>query len=257
MARTRNSQGQQKKPAWGMPAGTSREESGDEGLSLVGEFVPNLWYDESLAGTRHAGLMDIVSGIGPGRIMKGSLAEDEILRLLGAYEQCALAMREMYARMHDGSEDTVRRPLSGRKLGRRFMADICVEVTFEGGLLRIRAPHTFARSLNESWYLADLLKVRILECVNEKGPVSIKPPVHLVVKRIDHRTRQSYRDNDNTENSRLINEVFRALGYNDSPNNMAYTSLLKIVEEGEWTGTEIVVFSEEDLAKHMDEFRQR
>lgn len=135
--------------------------------------------------------------------------------------------------------------------------DILVSVNLQNSLLKITAPLTLIRYANESKFLANEAAASIKE-YEEKNRLRIgsiiKLPVHVIIKRKSMTVGNGFRDNENLETKKILDIIFSALGYPDSPENAGYTSLFQLVDDEKLVGTDIYIFNKNNLSENWHLF---
>ncbi|MCF0229849.1 MAG: hypothetical protein HUJ76_09200 [Parasporobacterium sp.] len=119
--------------------------------------------------------------------------------------------------------------------------------------IRVFIPVTFRRNRDECNYLARLVDLELMKQENLYG--SITPPVYIIVRRKVMRGCASVCDNENLEVSKVINTIFRHMGFPDSADMAAYCSQIQRVERADEQGTEITVISCRKLEDAPECFR--
>jgi len=126
-----------------------------------------------------------------------------------------------------------------------------LNITFDGGILRIHAPLTYRRDMKNSWYLSECLGTCMRDYIQTHGTIAIDPPVYAVVRRRVPAITCSMRDNENLEVSRMLNTIFSFLGYSDRCDRVAYSSLAETSASGH--GTYITIINASRIAEIIGE----
>lgn len=189
-------------------------------------------------------------------------AENDIWKLLEDIERLDLEIRGLFSLRTDDllwdldrasqaklKEELTRMQKDAGKKG-------IVTVEMDDGALILHTPVTLKREARNSWFLSRLAAEAIRSYEKENGSIaqSIKKPVYIIVKRKALKNNYGYRDNENLETSKLINEIFRALGYPDNAKDAGYVSLYSIVDNKEDTGTDFIIFNRNDLPEKWKYF---
>ena len=165
-------------------------------------------------------------------------SKEELIEILNATEIVEDQLRmEIAEKIQAESDETERF---------KYIAEVePATVTFDGNSFRIFTMLTFSRPLSRKYRIADYIH-SAFEKYKHKSEVKIRyqiqSPVSVFVVRHVHRFNQLLRDNDNTEDSAAINEIFAYLCMSDNPSNMrTYTRAVKIVPEDEPQGVELII----------------
>lgn len=134
--------------------------------------------------------------------------------------------------------------------------DYPIKVSFENNILRVKTPTTFKRmfrdnSLKENYVLMRYVKNAIYTFQQNEG-IDIKhklelPLTMLLVRRSLKFSQSIICDNDNLENGRIINEIMKVLGYNDSPKELDLHCCYRTCEKKEDVGMEFIVGNQKDI----------
>ena len=209
-------------------------------------LIPGYLRDQGIVNKRWVNICRRMEKIlGPGYFDEASAADmDETLFMM---EQMCLTFRQELA---DRLElDGAAPPKKATDPKKVKLTDPPVTVRMDGGALILSSPATLIRSSTHSWYLARMAVHALREFEKQHGPVreQIQKPVYIVVKRKDTEFRRGYRDNENLETSKMINEIFRFLRFSDRPTNAGYVSVFELVESKDDAGTQIILFSKDHL----------
>lgn len=130
-----------------------------------------------------------------------------------------------------------------------------VSVDFDGKILKISTPLTFKRmyrdsSLKENYILMNYVKAALAEWQNETQInlfQCLKLPLDVYIVRYSNTwNRIQFCDHDNLENGRIINEIFYALGYQDSARNMDLHHLYRQKDDGDYEKGTLFIVKERD-----------
>lgn len=93
--------------------------------------------------------------------------------------------------------------------------------------ISVITPPTTKRLLNDSGYLANAVSSVINDYILKNGNIKIELPVYIILTRYapsEFGAKQTIKDNENLENSRIINSICRQLNINDAPCNAGFIS---------------------------------
>ena len=179
----------------------------------------------------------------------------ELSSMLYDVEQLELCVRQEMADLYDREffGDKKKLPEGASQPS----ASANVHIAFDGQMLKILLPNTFVRTQKESWHLSTMIRAGLLDYEQEHGirlSDNIHAPIHLIVKRKDVVRKNSYRDNDNLEISKIINVICSVLDTSDAANCLFYSSLFETVGSTSDSGTEIIIFENKNMKNYWSVF---
>lgn len=139
------------------------------------------------------------------------------------------------------------------------VVELPVSITYNKEIMIVKTPLTFKRKwvmskMKNNYMLANQLKYALKKWQNEHGSLynSLNPPYILLMKRVDV-SFNIYKicDNDNLENSRIINVMTQALGLNDNAIEMDLISTFKLTDNPNEVGSEFYIFEKKNLKKYL------
>ena len=185
-------------------------------------------------------------------VLFNTAGNETLLKILHWSEQLSLSMRQL---LFDRQPE-LNREIRARKgfPQQGILSENPVRLKARDGLIRFFAPLTLLRNASESWFLATMMEEAIRDYEKENGRIRdrVQKPVYIIVRRNATAVKNGYRDNENLETTKLINMVFRALGFSDGPKNAGYVSLFRLTGRPEACGTEIMILEQKKLADHID-----
>ena len=175
----------------------------------------------------------------------------ELSGILFDLEQLDLAVRKQMLALYSKREFTDIRspaPLSKTEVWKNLNG---VRVEYKNEVLKITAPVTLLRYAEESWFLSQMLEaaIKAYNAEHEKK-IKMRRPAYLVIRRRANRWNHLYRDNENFETSKLINELCGLLGMTDRADIVMYTSLFEYTDEE--PGTVIYMFPADTLKDNWE-----
>lgn len=167
------------------------------------------------------------------------VSEDDLDNILYRSEKLALSCRKaMEYKENDDIEN-------GNNIIRKSDEDMPVRVEFDDNILKIYTPFTLKRmyrdgSLKENYVLMNYVCAALKKWQEDNNFdlfMSINLPLDVyIIRRKMKWNRNSICDHDNLENGRIINEIFLALGYSDSPKNVDLHCMFRFVDKPEDEG---------------------
>ena len=160
----------------------------------------------------------------------------EFNELIYLYERSSISLRR---KLEDGDIDDdgsyftkndfgTQAKRNNKKNRFKFIENLPVKVEKIGDIYHIFCSYTFKKKINESFYLASILKAAVAVAKENGMNFEFNGKQLCVVLRVDKENfsnKYSYKDNDNLETTELINFIFtEAACVSDNVKNMSYFS---------------------------------